>query len=337
MTDSPPVSPVLQAAARYRAQLMAAEAQAVGRMVDAYRRSFSRLSDSVELLAERIASQGAPPTPAQIRRMEQYERLMQQVADELQGLTALTRNEIERAAELGIDLGGAHARGLMSYAATGGPQVAGAFGSLPRGAVEQLVGFLDPQGPLYARLRLLAPHTAGLVSDALVSGLALGHNPRKIAAIVQDAFGGGLTDSLRFTRTAQIWAYRESNRATYLANQDVVSGWVWSAELGPRTCASCFAMHGTIHPLSEPLRDHHAGRCSPLPIIRGQEPPITESGEAWFQRQPEAFQRQVLGPGRYDALREGKYKFGALSRVYNDRVYGDMFREATLQELVGGD
>jgi hypothetical protein len=69
----------------------------------------------------------------------------------------------------------------------------------------------------------------------------------------------------------------------------------------------------------------------------GLPQPEIEPGEQWFKRQPEAFQRERMGPGRFDAWKAGKFDFRDLSVPYNDPVYGEMLREATLKGLLKGD
>jgi hypothetical protein len=206
---------------------------------------------------------------------------------------------------------------------------------LPKGAIEQLLGFLSPDGPLYSRLSLLAPTTVEGVSKAILDGVSLGYNPRKIAREVTNAFGMGLTDSLRMTRTIQIWSYRESNRATYLANADVVQKWQWHTALDGRACMACVALHGTIHELSEPLRGHHNCRCAPIPVLVGQDNGVIEqTGEEWFRGLPEKQQRDLMGKGRFAAWREGKFAFGQIVGSHDDHVYGTMFTEQPLRNLV---
>jgi hypothetical protein len=326
-------SPVLEAVAQYRAALLRSDEQALRRLIDAYRRSYARLGQSVDLLLLEIGD--ATPSPGQIVRMQRYKSLMAQTAQELQGFTGLTRLEMDKAAELGIRLGERHARELISITATGTPEIAAAFNVLPRSTIEQLLGFLAPDSPLYARLQVLAPQTASLVSDAITSGVALGYNPRKIAGIVRDAFGRGLTDALRFTRTVQLWSYRESSRASYVANSDVVEGWIWHAQLDDRVCMSCVAQHGKEYPLSETLNDHHNGRCAMIPKVKGFDRVTEEgAGEAWFNEQSEATQRKMMGKGKHEAWQEGQFEFSRLSSERRDDVYGLMRTEASLKELV---
>jgi hypothetical protein len=328
----PDPSPLLQAVEAFRAALLRNDAQALAKLIDAYKRAYSRLGGSIDALMLQIGDK--PMTAGQVMRMERYKSLMQQVGEELMGFQAMSINEAERAAQLGIQLGQNHARQLMAYT-VGRPEIAAQFNVLPKGAIETVLGFLQPEGQLYKRLRLIAPHTAELVADAITSGVAMGFNPRKTAAIIQDAFGAGLTDALRQVRTVQLYSYREANRATYMANADVVEGWIWSAHLGDsRTCMSCVAMHGTEHPLTEALNDHYNGRCAMIPMVKGWDNPITETGQEWFEKQPEAKQRAMMGPGKLAAWQEGKFDFSALTTTQTDRVYRDMRVETPLKDLV---
>lgn len=327
-----PVPPVLEALARFRAQIDARDTQALNRLIDNYVSSWQRL----ELLLNRLLLElgDETPTAGQLIRLTRYKRLMEQAAQELAGLQALTGNEIETAGEIGINLGQQHMQELISTAISGGPEIATAFNALPKDAVETLLGFMDPEGPLFARLRLLAPTTTEAVSAAIVEGVTLGFNPRKIAGLVQDAFGRGLSDALRFVRTAQLWSYREANRAVMVANQNVVDGWIWVAAIGdPNTCMSCIVQHGTVHSVYEPLNDHHNGRCRAAPLVKGFNNPVDEIGTEWFEKQSAAYQRQAMGPGKYDAWKQGKFRLDQLSTEQIDEVYGPMRIEQTLKAL----
>ena len=190
--------------------------------------------------------------------------------------------------------------------------------------------------------------TAQQVERHLTDGIAAGMNPLRIAALLesnlQEGLGSGLTSALSTIRTAQIKSYQTANHAVYRENSNIVKGWYWHAELGPRTCLSCISLHGSFHTLDETLNDHDQGRCAALPspityadlgldISEDTTPP--ESGEDWFNRQPESTQREMMGAGKYDAWQKGKFEFGQLSRDYEHPAYGTLRREATLGELTG--
>lgn len=324
------VSPVLVAARNHQAQLARLEAQATQRLIDAYTRSWQRLEAMLNALLLQIGTD--TPTRGQLVRLERYRALMQQITTELSGIQALTGNEIAGMGEM-ITLGEAHARELIAVTA-GNSRIAGMFNILPREAIQTLLGFLDPTGPLFDRLRLLTTVNAQYVAEAMIEGITLGFNPRKIARMVQDAFGRGLADALRFVRTAQLWAYREANRASMVANQDVLEGWVWSAHFDDRVCMSCVVMHGTIHPIEETLNDHHNGRCVPIPLVKGFPNPVEQTGLDWFSQQSEATQRQLMGPGKYNAWRAGQIRLDHLTTERVDDVYGAMRSEPSLKQLL---
>ena len=59
-----------------------------------------------------------------------------------------------------------------------------------------------------------------------------------------------------------------------------------------------------------------------------------ERGEVWFNSRPEAEQRQILGSGKYDAWKAGKFGFEQLSKHTDDVAFGKMWVETPLKELV---
>jgi len=109
------------------------------------------------------------------------------------------------------------------------------------------------------------------------------------------------------------------------------------AALDGRTCMSCVAQHGTRHTNDEELNDHHRGRCTPAPIVVGTRLyDGMQTGPDWFNAQPEADQRRMMGPGMFDAYQRGEFGWGGMSVTYTDAVYGQMRRAATLRELLAG-
>jgi SPP1 gp7 family putative phage head morphogenesis protein len=169
--------------------------------------------------------------------------------------------------------------------------------------------------------------------QAIIDGVGSGYNPRKIADAIEGAFGGGLTDALRNTRTVQLWSYRESARANYQAS-GVVDGWIWWAELDADTCEACVAEHGSIHDLDEQLDGHYNCRCAPIPFIEGVTPEVG-TGEDYFNGLSEDEQKSMLGPGKYDAFKAGKFEFSQLAKQVPNEIYGTMRQAASLKDLVG--
>ena len=172
-----------------------------------------------------------------------------------------------------------------------------------------------------ARTYALSVEATAVMNRALVLGQAAGDNPREVARRMiqqaRDGFNGGIARAQVIARTEMIDAHRGAAEASQNANHEVLEGWVWWAQLGPRTCPSCVEQHGRLHRLDEPgPLDHHQGRCARVPRTKtwaelGYDVPETrppiESGHDWFNRQPEHVQRSVLGPKRFEAWQAGDY------------------------------
>jgi hypothetical protein len=317
---------VIDLAQQYRDALLKADLASMGRLTGAYQQLYSRLQDKIDLLIAAIDKLDKP-TRGQVMRLGRYGDLIREIEKELTRYGVYAQVEISTMAREAISKAVADSAGFMAlYGITN-------RGALPVGAIEAMLGFLKPDGVLFKRLEGLAGFHAQKVADGLLEGIGLGYNPRKVAGMIQDLMGGGLTDALRMARTSNLYAYREATRANYIANDDVVKGWIWWAELDSDVCMSCVAMHGTIHPLDETLDDHHNGRCAMLPYLGDN--PADKTGEDWFNAQSEATQREMMGNDKFDAWKEGKFEFGNLSSTHTDDVYGEMRGETPLKDLIG--
>lgn len=323
---------ILAVARQQRAALERQDAAVIKRLVAAYTDLYGRLRDKIDLLAADLAGMDSP-TRGQVAELARYRALIAQVQTELRRYAAFAGTEMGTAAGAAIGQAGRDARALVAAA---NPGIAGRFDVLPNDAIRSLLGFLDPDGPLFDRLEKLAPFTASKVADTILEKVALGLNPRQWAGAIADQLGGSLTDALRMARTVQLYSYRESSRANYAANADVVRGWYWMAELDPDTCLSCVAQHGSLHDVDEVLNDHHNGRCAMLPAVVGADSPLTQSGQEWFDGLPVGQQADMMGAERHDAYRAGQFEFSALSGTRVDPVYGEMRVEESLQSLVAG-
>ena len=244
---------------QFRAAMERQDEAAIRRLVEVYGRSYKRLDNLVQSLAERIGN--AAPTQGQVVRMMQYKALQEQMIEELTGIQAITRDMIAEQGMANVIAGERDAGRMVGAAITGEPIILPGFNRLNPEAITALLGFLSPEGELYKRIGELSGNAADYVTEKMLEGITLGYNPKKIALTFQDSYGRGLTDALRMVRTAQLYSYREANRASYTANSDVVKGWQYGATLDSLTCMSCVAQHGTFHKLDERLNGHYNCRC----------------------------------------------------------------------------
>lgn len=178
-----------------------------------------------------------------------------------------------------------------------------------------------------ARTRPLSAAAMEAVRRSLIKGVAVGDNPKTVARDmlrrVEGDFNGGLQRAMVISRTELLDAYRTTSRYAHAANADVLAGWTWHSSLDSRTCQSCWAMHGTVHPLDEegPL-DHQQGRCTRLPKVKpwrelgidlDESADLTPDARARFDALPEPQQLAILGPARLKLLRSGQIGWSDLA------------------------
>lgn len=345
-----PDHPVIDAAEQFRDLLLRMERAQAMRFVNAYGTIFKDLQGMIEALTLELASI-EDPKPWKVAQLARWKALRQQIVEQIDRYGAFVDTELRTAIQKQVALGLQHAEQLTL---AGIPQpmnaaISSVWNRLPAEAVLRMIGFLSPDSPLHqALVKQLGEAVASGVEKVLLQGIALGFNPRKVASIISRELGQGLTWSLRTARTAQLWAYREATRAAYVANSDIVGGWIWHAKLGDgRTCISCIVQHGTIHPNTETLNDHHQGRCAMLPLTKTWAelgfPGIPETrvqvplGRDWFDTLSDAEQQRTMGKAKWAAWKAGRINWEDLSAEHDDDIYGTMRVEASLRDLLGDD
>ncbi|MFJ5861492.1 phage minor head protein [Pseudarthrobacter sp. NPDC092439] len=176
--------------------------------------------------------------------------------------------------------------------------------------------------------RPLAADVERLMKNELIRAVALGDNPNRTAArIIRNAenkFNGGLTRALVISRNEVLDAHRAAAKVSEERNRDIMAGWRWSAALTARTCPSCLANHGTLHPVEEPgPLDHHQGRCARVPVtkswaelgFKGMDEPADEFPDArqWFDGLTPETQAAIMGRERLKLLDDGKVSWDDLT------------------------
>lgn len=341
MTERQAGHPVITAARTLRAQLLATEQETANRLIAAFGQSYLRLSGQIEALQERIAV-GETLSQAQAANLSTLRNLRAEIIKEMDRFAVYADQEIQTQAYAAVSRAIQDSQTLVqaNYLSPEARQaITVNYRMLP---TEQVVAIIDrtgSQSPLRSSLiQNYGTTIADMVVDALVDGIAQGRNPREVAAILRREMGRGLTDALRTARTAQLYSYRQATSINYLANSNIVQGWRWWASLDGRVCLSCISKHNSIHPPDETLNDHHNGRCTQLPIVTlpgGAGALPSQTGEEWFNELTQAEQVQRMGPAMYSAWRANEFQFSELSVPYQDRIYGEMLREASLIGLIG--
>lgn len=173
------------------------------------------------------------------------------------------------------------------------------------------------------------------VVDVVVRGFAMGQNPRRTAADLRElVVGVPKYRAETMMRTLQLMSYRQAERVHAVANADILSHRVRVAVLDARTCMACVALHGTRLAVDEAVTDHHNGRCTSVGVVKGIMRTV-QTGEAWFERLPTERQQAQMGAGAWAAWQAGAVRLGDFVHRYEDELYGEMIREASLKGILG--
>jgi SPP1 gp7 family putative phage head morphogenesis protein len=337
----------------FRSRLMQHEASAVASLEDAYGAVLVAIRPELDALYQQItdklnAGEAIPPSWL-------YERLR------LENLTLLIQGQIDQYGSMAL----MHTRQLQHFGVNLGMQAAvqlldaikpvginWTWGTPSSVAIERLVGATQAGSPLADLFAGFGQEAATLVSHVLVAGVSLGAGPRELAPQVQRALGVSRNRALTITRDVSLNSYRGANLETFRANRDVVTKYRRTAALSPRTCAVCIALDGTIYDLDEDFAIHPNDRCVPVPITRPWSEilaplgidtshiPETNpahslpTGADWFAKQPEKVQRVVLGNGKYEAWKAGKFQLSDVVKRTFNKDWGHSIQEKSLKALV---
>jgi SPP1 gp7 family putative phage head morphogenesis protein len=224
--------------------------------------------------------------------------------------------------------------------------LAGGFTRLNEDNLKHLIGFLHDGSPVDALFTGLAAETAGLARDALIRGVTMGKGVDWISRRLDQALNVPRWRAETIVRSEAQRVYRSVARQTYLANTDVLEGWVWVAHLDRRTCPGCVVMDGKVMPVGSTLDGHPRCRCAMVPRTQSwedlgigdatdQRPPI-RSGKEWLKGQPASVQRAILGNRKYAAWHSGQISLDDLVARHEHPVWGTTRRERSMVEILEG-
>jgi SPP1 gp7 family putative phage head morphogenesis protein len=298
---------------QYRARLLRNERAAASDMVRVYGAAWQQLRALLRQAQNEI--EAGDTSNAHIEQWAQ--QLQAEVEQQLRRFAPYAEDSVIASQRMAVDA--ALDSVGVTIEAAGGPQAR--LTRLNPRAVESIVGYASDGSPLRTLFDSLAPERGQEVATVFQRAVAIGQNPNITAEQVRAAFGTGLTQALTISRTETMRAWRTATHENYEANDDILSGWVWTSALSARTCASCFAMHGSVHRLNERLDEHPNGRCIAGPVVRGVGSRVTQTGEERFATLDEATQRKILGAGRYAAWVDGRI---ALTPTGENSIVGRM-------------
>jgi len=233
-----------------------------------------------------------------------------------------------------VELAATHALTLLeTVAAASSAVITTSFNRLNTPAMEAMVGRMSDGSPLSGWLAQFGPETAGRLRESLQTAAALGTNPRGVARILARELDIAQTRLLTMARSEILGSYRDASLASYRANSDLVSGWVWICAKQTRTCLACVSLDGKRFGLDEPFQRSHLNcRCSSAPLLKGETKLPVESGREWFQSLPEADQRRMIPPTAWEEFRSGRLILDDFVHLDRDERWGDRYTQSSVRQ-----
>jgi SPP1 gp7 family putative phage head morphogenesis protein len=298
----------------------------------------------VELMAGAVDGKISRAAVARNLRMRDALRTARTMLDELASLMQVTVSN---------DVGQAVLDALDGHAALIGsqlpPNAASAGVSFTRMSPDALAAIVERTTKrIHSDTKPFPADVERIMKRQLVRGIAVGENPRATARRImketEGRFNGGLTRALTIARTETLDAHRAATKASEKANKTILEEWEWHAALNARTCPSCWAKHGTRHPLDEDgPNDHQNGRCARVTVTKSwkdlgfdiEEPPsLTKDAETVFNDLTPATQRDIMGAQRLELLQSGKVSWADLSTVKQTNGWRDSHTVTPLKDLL---
>ena len=293
-------SEVVRIAREFRDKLARNEDEALKQMAGVWVKLESDIQPFIDSLASDIselAKTGQPITPQFVYTRDRYQALMTQIQKQMpyyqSSIEDLIAEYQRKDYELGLDCSNA-----ILQASVGSVS----WNKVPIETVEIVVGFAGNGAPLAELLRTDYGELGSKITDALISGIALGKGAGQVAKDMRDSMGFESNRWLRIARTEINRAYRIANAQQY-RDSGVVEK-VFRLCYPPTACLACLEMDGEECP-NGMCDDHPNGKCTTVVQTIGGEKPTWQTGHEWLMEQDEATQRRIIGNERYEMWQNG--------------------------------
>lgn len=195
-------------------------------------------------------------------------------------------------------------------------------------AIRILIGRTQTGETLQKYFLRMKPEIAEKAKQTLIEGFALGESNSQIAKRITDVSDVSRYKAMRISRTETNEAYRTATREFYEGAD--VKKYVWQSVRDSRTCLICWTLHNRVFKTSKKVFSHPNCRCVLLPFFDGDEK-IGSNDD--FLKLETGFQRQILGPKRFELFQSGKFKIEDFVKSQNSKEFGEKFSIKNLSEF----
>lgn len=169
-----------------------------------------------------------------------------------------------------------------------------------REAIRILIGRAFEGESLQKVLNRMKKPVADRARVELIEGFALGESNEAIAKRISDVTDLGKRRALVISRNETVMAYRNASAEFYA--EAGIKEYRFMSALDPRCCLICWRLHGTKWKLKEKPHIHVGCRCTVIPVQKGEK---IKTGVELFASLPVGYQKQILGPKRYEMFQTG--------------------------------
>lgn len=325
-------SEVVRIAILNRENILRREAETMRKMTQRWLEVERALEAEMLKLATELEKQGLV-TEAMILRNERFQHLMYSARREYAKFADDFDKQVTILQQKNLSEGLDNAVEVLN-AAQFDVGVSFTFDKLNVNAINMFFGFSADGSPLRSLLMKSYGEATSGILQALVTGLAKGMNPIKVAAEMADGFGVGLQRALTIARTEQLRAYRMGSLEQYRSS-GAVTQYKRLAKKDDKTCLGCLFADGETYEKEEDFAEHPNGRCVIIPVVAGADAPQWETGKQWFEKLPEDRQRNILGEARFKAWQDGT-SLEQMSMLKQDATWGGSFVPTPLKQLNNG-
>lgn len=325
-----PESEVVKVARQFREQLARNEDEALRRMARSWTMLERELYPQYLALVEEIkelSDAGIPIPQGMIYQRRRYIEMMQQIDKYIAEYDKTTAAVISDYQRENYNLGLDNAKAQIK---TSDPK-SWIWNEVSRDSAEVVVGFAGNGAPLAELLKTDYGEMGERITDAIISGIALGKGSIAVARDIQKLIGEQKpVRSMRIARTEINRAYRIANAEQYQKSGVVEK--VLRLCYPPTACFACLMMDGEECP-NGMCDDHPNGKCTTVAVTVGGHYPEWQKGSEWLLEQDEATQRRIMGDGRYELWQKDGVPLRDMVEMKYNPVWGGSPSSIPLKEL----
>lgn len=337
-------------ASQFAAELEARNAAAADAMLLAWSDTYWNVRRELDTLLAKIAAAqaaGEDLSPAWAYQQQRLKALLDTTKAQVNKYAADAAAETRAAQDAAVRAASKAASKLASTAVEESLGITASMVDINPELVRQFVGFTGDGSVLVTHLRkTLTDDTVGSIRETIIKGLALGKGQDWYTRQVTRGLALAHSRAVTIMRTETLRVYRETSRQTYAANDALLEGWTWHANLDARTCVACALMDGTLHSNDETLDGHPRCRCAMVPRTKSWEdlgvhgledtrPPV-RSGKEWLQAQPPRVQEAMMGKAKFRAWKGGQITLDDMVARHQSDDWGTMRAERSLKAILEG-